>query len=429
MKKIFVTGGQALQGSVRTSGSKNATLAILPAALLGTGETVLENVPHIGDTLTMEQLLNAIGVRARLLPDGRMHVDASRIETYDAPYDLVKRMRASFCVAGPILARLGRARVPLPGGCDIGTRAVDFHIKGMEALGATVRIEHGYVEARASRLRGANILLDSPSVGATCHILTMACLAEGVTTIQNAAEEPEVVDLANFVNAMGGAVRGAGTSVIEIEGVSSLRGTTHRVIPDRMEAGSFMIAAAATGGDVRVTDCIPEHLTALVLKLREAGVDVEIGPDWVRVVGSRRPRAVSVRTLPYPGFPTDMQQPLTALLTTAIGTSVVTETIYERRFRHVDELRQMGADIKQEAQSAIITGVERLTGARVTASDLRAGAALIIAGLMAHGTTEIAGVEHIERGYEDITGKLSQLGATIGCFDEGEDATYARACR
>ncbi|NLC58412.1 MAG: UDP-N-acetylglucosamine 1-carboxyvinyltransferase [Armatimonadetes bacterium] len=429
MKKIYVTGGLALQGSVRTSGSKNASLALLPAALLGLGETVLENVPHIGDIRTMEQLLNAIGVRVRLLPNGRMHVDASRIETTDAPYDLVKKMRASFCIAGPILARLGRTRVPLPGGCDIGTRAVDFHIKGMEALGAEVRIEHGYVEARANRLRGTNILLDSPSVGATGHILTMACLAEGTTTIQNAAEEPEVVDLANFVNAMGGVVRGAGTSVIEIEGVSSLRGTTHRVIPDRMEAGSFLCAAAATGGDVRVTECIPEHLTALVLKLREAGIECETGPDWIRVIGNGRPRAVSVKTLPYPGFPTDMQQPLTALLTTAVGTSVVTETIYERRFKHVDELRQMGADIKQEGQSVIINGVERLTGARVTASDLRAGAALIIAGLMAHGTTEIAGVEHIERGYEDIAAKFTQLGATIGCFEEGEGAAHARACR
>jgi len=428
LKKIFVTGGQPLQGSVRTSGSKNASLALLPAALLGYGETVLENVPHIGDIHTMELLLNAIGVRARLLPDGRMFVDASRIETHMAPYELVKRMRASFCIAGPLLARLGRARVPLPGGCDIGTRAVDYHIKGMEALGAEVRIEHGYVEAYAKGLKGANILLDSPSVGATCHILTMACLAEGKTVIQNAAEEPEVIDLANYVNAMGGVVRGAGTSVIEIEGVKSLRGTSHRVIPDRMEAGSFMIAAAATGGDVCITDCIPDHVTAVILKLRDAGVDVEVGPDWVHVASAGRPRPITAKTLPYPGFPTDMQQPLTSLLTIASGTSVVTETIYERRFKHVDELCQMGADIKQEGQSAIITGVDRLTAARVTASDLRAGAALIIAGLMARGTTEIGGVEHIERGYENIAAKLSGLGATIGCFEEGEDTAYARAC-
>ncbi|MDH7569438.1 MAG: UDP-N-acetylglucosamine 1-carboxyvinyltransferase [Armatimonadota bacterium] len=419
MKTICVTGGKPLRGSVRTSGSKNAALALLPAALLATGETVLENVPHIGDIRTMEQLLNALGVRARSMPDGRMTVDATHIETYDAPYDLVKKMRASFCVAGPLLARLGRTRVPLPGGCDIGARAVDYHIKGMEALGAEVRIEHGYVEAAAERLRGAVILLDTPSVGATCHIITMACLAEGTTVIQNAAEEPEVVDLANFVNAMGGAVRGAGTSTVEVDGVKGLRGCAYRVIPDRMEAGSYAIAGAATRGSVRVTGCNPEHLSAVLAKLVEAGVEVTTGPDWIHVSAHTRPRALTVRTLPYPGFPTDMQQPLTSLLTTADGTSVVTETIYERRFRHLDELRQMGAVIRLEGQSAIITGVERLTGARVTATDLRAGAAMIIAGLMAYGRSEITGVEHIERGYEDVVGKFSALGAEIS-FGESE---------
>lgn len=418
MKRIQIVGGQPLQGSVRTSGSKNAALALLPAVLLSSGETILENVPHIGDIQTMEQLLNCLGVRARLLPNGRMYIDASRIETSDAPYELVKRMRASFCVAGPLLARLGRMRVPLPGGCDIGARAVDYHIKGMEAMGAEVRIEHGYVEARASRLKGANILLDSPSVGATCHLISMACLADGKTVIQNTAEEPEVVDLAALLNAMGASVRGAGSSTVEVEGMHALKGTTYRVIPDRMEAGSYMIAAAATQGDVVVTDCVPEHVTALLLKLRETGFEVTEGPDWVRIRGAGRPKALSVKTLPYPGFPTDMQQPLTSLLATAIGTSVITETIYERRFKHLDELRQMGADIKQEGQSAIINGVERLTGARVVASDLRAGAALIIAGLMARGTTEVAGVEHIERGYEDVTAKFSQLGATIACVEE-----------
>lgn len=418
MKRIQIVGGQPLQGSVRTSGSKNAALALLPAVLLSSGETILENVPHIGDIQTMEQLLNCLGVRARLLPNGRMYIDATRIETSDAPYELVKRMRASFCVAGPLLARLGRMRVPLPGGCDIGARAVDYHIKGMEAMGAEVRIEHGYVEARAGRLKGANILLDSPSVGATCHLITMACLADGKTVIQNTAEEPEVVDLAALLNAMGASVKGAGSSTVEVEGMHALKGTTYRVIPDRMEAGSYMIAAAATQGDVVVTDCVPEHVTALLLKLRETGFEVTEGPDWVRIRGAGRPKALSVKTLPYPGFPTDMQQPLTSLLTTAIGTSVITETIYERRFKHLDELRQMGADIKQEGQSAIINGVERLTGARVVASDLRAGAALIIAGLMARGITEIAGVEHIERGYEDVTTKFSQLGATIAYVEE-----------
>jgi len=418
LEKITITGGQPLQGAIPCSGSKNAALALLPAALLCTGETVLENVPHIGDTSTMEQLLSALGVRAQLLPSRDMFVDATRIETYDAPYELVKKMRASFCVAGPLLARLGRTRVPLPGGCDIGARSVDYHIKGMEALGAQVRIEHGYVEAQARRLRGANILLDTPSVGATCHILTMACLAEGKTVIQNAAEEPEVADLAAYLNAMGAVVRGAGTGTLEVEGVETMRGTRYRVIPDRMEVGTFAIAAAATLGDVRIVGCIPEHVTALLLKLREAGIAVDEGPDWIRVSAQAHPRPVSVKTLPYPGFPTDMQQPITSLLTICSGTSIITETIYERRFKHVDELRQMGADIKQEGQSAIINGVFRLTGARVAASDLRAGAALLIAGLMAHGTTEITGVEHIERGYEGIAAKFTQLGATVGCFDE-----------
>ena len=374
-------------------------------------------------------MLNALGVRAQVLPGGRMRIDASRIETHDAPYELVKKMRASFCIAGPLLARLGRTRVPLPGGCDIGTRAVDYHIKGMEALGAEVRIEHGYVEARASRLKGANIMLDSPSVGATCHIITMACLAEGKTVIRNAAEEPEVIDLAMFLNSMGAVVRGGGTGTVEVEGVKELHGTTHRVIPDRMEAGTFLVAAAASQGDVLVTDCVPEHVTAVVMKLREAGVDVEEGRDWVHVRSSGRPRGIAVRTLPHPGFPTDMQQPFTAMLSVASGPSVVTEPVYERRFKHVDELRQMGADIRQEGQSAIINGVEQLTGARVVASDLRAGAALIIAGLVARGTTEVTAVEHIARGYDDITGKFSKLGATISFVDDGEESVDARTSR
>lgn len=366
----------------------------------------------------MQQLLTSLGASVQFLPDcRRMIVNATHVATSEAPYDLVKRMRGSFNVAGPLLSRLGHTRVPLPGGCDIGTRSVDYHIKGMEALGARVRIEHGYVEAEADRLEGATILLDTPSVGATCHIMTMACFAKGTTIIQNAAEEPEVADLAHFINAMGGQVKGAGTSTVQIEGVNALHPTTHRVIPDRMEAGTFLVAGAATGGEVRVTGCVPEHLTALLLKLQEAGVEIQQGPDWVLARGPERPRAISVKTLPYPGFPTDMQQPITSLLSVADGTSVITETIYERRFRHIDELRLMGANIRLEGQSAIIHGVERLTGARVTASDLRAGAALVIAGLMAHGTTEVFGVEHIERGYEDIVGKFAQLGATIQCAE------------
>jgi len=413
LQEIYVVGGNRLKGDVRISGSKNGTLAIMAGALLAKGTTILENVPRIGDINTMVEMLRQVGVRTRVSRENRVEIDASEIESNEAPYELVKKMRASFCITGPILARLGYAKVPMPGGCDIGARPIDFHVKGLQALGARVSIEHGYVETEASKLRGAHIYLDFPSAGATQHIMTVACLAEGTTRIENAALEPEVVELADFLSAMGARICGAGTSTIEVEGVKELHGVTHTMIPDRMEAGTFAIAAAATRGDVILVCAISEHCTAVFQKLEEAGIRVAAGTDCVRITSDRRPIATDIKTMPHPGFPTDMQQLFTAMLTIADGTSVVSESVYERRFKYVAELQRMGADIVQEGRTAIIKGVPKLTGAQVTATDLRAGAALIIAGLAADGRTEISGVEHIDRGYEDIEGKLASLGAEV----------------
>lgn len=413
MAKIYVSGGNKLQGEVRVSGSKNATLAVMAGALLAKGTTVLENVPCIGDVLTMIEMLQQLGVHCRAIDTHTFEIDATEIGSNVAPYELVKKMRASFSVTGPILARLGYAKVPMPGGCDIGSRPVDFHVKGLQALGAKVTIEHGYVETEADRLKGAEVYLDFPSAGATQHIMTAACLAEGITRIDNAALEPEVVELADFLIAMGARISGAGTSTIEVEGVDELRGTTHRMTPDRMETGTFAIAAAITGGDVTIAGAVPHHCTPVNQKLQEAGIQVTSGNDWIRVRANRRPIATDIKTMPHPGFPTDMQQPFAAMLTIAEGTSVISENVYERRFRYVSELQRMGADIVQQGRTAVIKGVPHLTGAQVTATDLRAGAALIIAGLAAHGETEVSGVEHIDRGYEDIEEKLASLGASI----------------
>jgi len=413
LEKIYVVGGNRLEGEVRISGSKNGTLAIMAGALLAKGTTILENVPRIGDMNTMFEMLQQLGVHAQVTGANTIEIDATDIGSNEAPYDLVKKMRASFSVTGPMLARLGYAKVPMPGGCDIGARPVDFHVKGLQSLGATVSIEHGYVEAEASRLKGAKIYLDLPSAGATQHLMTAACLAEGTTRIENAALEPEVVELANFLIAMGARISGAGTSTIEVEGVDELRATRYTVIPDRMEAGTFAIAAGITGGDVTLANAVPEHCSPVFQKLQEAGIRVTPGQDSARITASVRPKATDIKTMPHPGFPTDMQQPFVAMLAIADGTSVVSENIYERRFKYVSELQRMGADIVQEGRTAIIKGVPRLTGAEVTATDLRAGAALIIAGLSAEGRTEVSGVEHIDRGYEDIVGKLESLGASI----------------
>lgn len=413
MEKIYVAGGNRLQGEVKISGSKNGTLAIMTGALLAKGTVTLHNVPHIEDINTMIEMLRELGVATRVYEDHTVEIDATRISSYEAPYELVKKMRASFCVTGPILARLGYAKVPMPGGCDIGARPVDFHVKGLQALGAKVSIEHGYVEVEATKLKGANIYLDLPSPGATQHLMSVACLAEGVTRIENAALEPEVLELASFLTAMGAKISGAGTGTIEVEGVHELQGVTYRMIPDRLEAGTFAIASAVTRGDVTLVDAVPEHCNAVIQKLQEAGIKITPGVDSIRVTANRRPLAMDIKTMPHPGFPTDMQQPFVAMLSIAEGTSVVSENVYERRFKYVSELQRMGADIVQEGRTAIIKGVPNLTGAEVTATDLRAGAALIIAGLAAEGRTEISGVEHIDRGYEDIVGKMASLGADI----------------
>ena len=413
MEKICVTGGKRLSGEVGVSGSKNGALAIMAGALLAKGPTVLTNVPHIGDILTMIEMFQQLGVRAQFTNGNVVEIDATDLQCAEAPYDLVKKMRASFCVTGPILARLGHARVPLPGGCDIGARPVDLHVKGLQALGARIMIEHGYVEAEADRLKGSVIYLDLPSAGATQHLMTVAALADGTTRIENAALEPEVTDLAYFLIAMGAKISGVGTSTIEIEGVDKLHGVEYPMLPDRIEVGTFAIAAAITGGDVLITDVTPEHCSAVFQKLQDTGVKVTPEGNRVRVRSSGSHRATDIKTMPYPGFPTDIQQPFAALLSVSEGTSVITENIYERRFRYVSELQRMGADIIQEGRTAIIKGVPRLTGAEVNATDLRAGAALIIAGLEADGYTDISGVEHIDRGYENIITKLKSLGAEI----------------
>lgn len=412
MDRMIIEGGRKLVGKVKVSGSKNSSLSILVASLLVRGKTILYNVPRIGDVWTMLQMLRALGVRSDF-KEGVVEIDATHIDNYEAPYELVKKMRASFNVLGSVLARCGRARVPLPGGCDIGTRPVDFHLKGLQSMGAEIKMEHGYVEASAERLSGADIYLDFPSVGATCHLATASVLAQGLTSIHNAAEEPEIHDLFNFLNEAGADVRYVDSRVIEIRGVEKLREISYRVMPDRMEAGTFMIAAAATQGDVVVEGTDPQHLKPVIEKLRETGCEVEEMENAVRVVGKKPIKPVNIVTMPHPGFPTDMQQPFTALLTIAEGTSMVTETIYDSRFKYLSELSRMGANVKVEGRTAIIKGVKELSGAPIAVTDLRAGAALIIAGLIARGRSELTGLENLDRGYEELDQKFVSLGAFI----------------
>lgn len=412
MGKLIVVGGTRLAGEVQTSGSKNAALALLSGALLAKGETVLSNVPKIDDVHTMVEVIGALGVKVAWEGDD-LHIDATEITRNEPPYDQVRKMRASFCVMGPILARTGSARVPQPGGCDIGPRPINFHLKGLQALGAEVDGHHGYVEARANRLAAAEIYLDKPSAGATQHLMTAACLAEGTTVIRNAAREPEIVNLADMLRLMGARIIGDGTDIVHVEGVRELHGTKCRVISDRMEAGTYAIAAAITRGDVVIRDISPSHMEPFTSKLKQTGVKVRVNGDWVRISAEDRPNAVDIVTMPYPGFPTDLQQPFGALLTLARGTSVVTEKVYEARFRYIGELVRMGANIKQVGPAAVIEGVEKLTGTDVSATDLRAGAALVCAGLAAEGVTEISGTDHIDRGYENIEQKLRQIGAEV----------------
>ncbi|MBP2071577.1 UDP-N-acetylglucosamine 1-carboxyvinyltransferase [Thermoanaerobacterium butyriciformans] len=409
--KIIVENSPALRGTVKISGAKNSVLPIIAASLLSYGEVLIDDVPELKDVNVMIELIKFLGANCTF-KDGKLKINVN-LKDVEAPYDLVKKMRASFLVMGPILARLGRAKISLPGGCAIGTRPIDLHLKGFQTLGAEIDIGHGYVEARAKKLVGKKVYLDFPSVGATENIMMAAVFADGITTIENAAEEPEVVDLANFLNKMGANIKGAGTDTIRIEGVKELKGTEHTVIPDRIEAGTYMVASAMTGGDVLIENVIVDHIKPIIAKLTECGIDVFEEGTGVRVKGNRNYKAVDVKTLPYPGFPTDMQAQMMAMMAGAKGTSVIIETVFENRFMHVDELKRMGADIKIEGRTAVVTGIDHLSGAEVKATDLRAGAALILAGLIAEGKTIINDVHHIDRGYVNIEEKLKNLGAII----------------
>ena len=419
MEKLIVKGGNRLVGAVKTSGAKNAVLPIIAASILGTTPSHLDEVPMLEDVHTISEVLKCLGLAVKCSPEKNvLDIDSTEITSYEAPYELVRTMRASFLVMGPLLARIGKARISMPGGCAIGARPIDIHLKGFEALGVKIEQGHGYIEASAPEgLKGTSIYFDFPSVGATENIMMAASLAEGTTILENAAEEPEIVDLANYLNKMGAKIRGAGTDTIRIEGVDKLHGADYTIIPDRIEAGTYMIAAAMTGGDIVVENVLPEHQKPLIAKLREAGAVVEEDIDKVRVIGKNPLKAVSIKTLPYPGFPTDMQAQMMAMMVIAEGRSKVTETVFENRFMHVVELNRMGAQISTEGRNAVIDGPCKLTGCDVRATDLRAGAAMILAGLVAEGTTRIGDLHHIDRGYENIVAKLKNLGADIERID------------
>lgn len=419
MEKLIVKGGNRLVGAVKTSGAKNAVLPIIAASILGTTPSHLDEVPMLEDVHTISEVLKCLGLAVECSPEKNvLDIDSTEITSYEAPYELVRTMRASFLVMGPLLARIGKARISMPGGCAIGARPIDIHLKGFEALGVKIEQGHGYIEASAPEgLKGTSIYFDFPSVGATENIMMAASLAEGTTILENAAEEPEIVDLANYLNKMGAKIRGAGTDTIRIDGVDKLHGADYTIIPDRIEAGTYMIAAAMTGGDIVVENVLPEHQKPLIAKLREAGAVVEEDIDKVRVIGKNQLKAVSIKTLPYPGFPTDMQAQMMAMMVIAEGRSKVTETVFENRFMHVVELNRMGAQISTEGRSAVIDGPCKLTGCDVRATDLRAGAAMILAGLVAEGTTRIGDLHHIDRGYENIVAKLKNLGADIERVD------------
>jgi len=403
-----------LHGEVCISGAKNAVLPILVASILGDDPSRIGNVPHLQDVTTTMELLGRMGARLEMDEQMRIVIDPRGIDRFEAPYDLVKTMRASILVLGPLVARYGQARVALPGGCAIGSRPVDLHLRGLQQLGATVSVRNGNIEARAERLYGARIILDTVTVTGTENIMMAATLAQGITVIENAAQEPEVVDLADFLRSMGAQISGAGSNTISVEGVTSLRGTEYSVLPDRIEAGTYLVAGAMTGGRVRCVRVEPRHLDAVLVKLSAAGGEVSTGTDWVELdMRGRRPGAVNLTTSPYPAFPTDMQAQFTALNAIADGTGIITETVFENRFMHVQELRRLGADIQLKGNTAIIRGVPRLTGAPIMATDLRASACLVLAGLVADGQTHIDRVYHIDRGYENIEEKLRQLGARI----------------
>lgn len=413
MGKIVVEKSPPLKGTVRISGAKNSALPILAASLLSTEDVVLEDVPNLKDVDVFCEVLALLGADVEKYGGGKIKINSANMNSYETPYELMSKMRASFLVMGPLLTRLGKAKTSLPGGCAIGTRPIDLHLKGFKALGAEIDVDHGYVGAFGDKLKGDRIYLDFPSVGATENVMMAAVLAEGETTIDNAAMEPEIVDLANFLNKMGADISGAGTSSIRIRGVEKLRGATHSIIPDRIEAGTFMVASAITCGDIIIENVIPSHIKPAIAKLREIGCEIWENGDKIRVIGTADRKAVDIKTLPYPGFPTDMQAQFMSLMSVTEGTSVIIETVFENRFMHVDELKRMGANIKIDGRSAIVQGVSSLTSAPVKATDLRAGAALILAGLVADGKTTIDNIYHIDRGYDGIENKLSKLGAKI----------------
>ena len=416
MTKYLIHGGRPLHGTIHISGAKNAAVAIIPAALLVDGVCRIENVPQISDVTLILQILRELGADVRLVNRTTVEVDCSHIRNRQVPYELARKIRASYYLVGALLSRFGWAEVPLPGGCDLGGRPVDQHIKGFVSMGADVEVRNGLIDARVpngARLSGGQVYLDIVSVGATMNIMLAATLASGMTVIENAAKEPHIVDLANFLNSMGADIRGAGTDVIKIHGVARLRGGSYSIIPDQIEAGTYMAAVAAAGGDVLIRNVIPKHLDCITAKLVEMGVEVEELDDAVRLRRDGPISRVNVKTMPYPGFPTDMQPQIAAVLCVARGTSVLTEGVWDNRYRYVDEFRRMGAQIQVDGKVAVIEGVDHLTGAPVHACDLRAGAAMIIAGLAAQGTTEIDGIHHIERGYETIVEKLANLGADI----------------
>ena len=423
LEKYIIHGGTALRGEVEISGAKNAAVAIIPAALMVDGVCRIENIPQISDTDMLLTILKELGAKIKFINKSTIEIDCTNVRYQDAPYDLMRKIRASYYLIGAMLGRFGSAKTTMPGGCNFGVRPIDQHIKGMTALGADVDVKNGFVyaDARDGRLHGARIYLDKVSVGATMNIMLAAALAQGRTIIENAAREPHIVDLANFLNSMGADVRGAGTDTIKVNGVDKLHGGSYAIIPDQIEAGTYMVAAAATGGEVLVKNVIPRHLECISAKLRETGTIVQEYEDSVLVKGASTLRRVNIKTLPYPGFPTDMQPPMGALMCVANGTSVITEGVYDNRYKYTNELRKMGAEIQVDGRVAVIEGGKRLTGAPVHACDLRAGAAMVIAGMCASGTTVVDDVRFIERGYENFVGKLKALGADIECVDEPEE--------
>jgi UDP-N-acetylglucosamine 1-carboxyvinyltransferase len=428
LEKIIVRGGRKLNGTVKVEGAKNAVLPVIAASLLASnGKSVINEVPTLSDVYTINEVLRYLNADVTFA-NNQIVVDASRELKTEAPFEYVRKMRASVLVMGSLLARNGHARVALPGGCAIGSRPIDQHLKGFEAMGAVVKVGNGYIDAEVhGRLRGAKVYMDFPSVGATENIMMAATLADGMTTIENCAKEPEIVDLANFLNAMGANVRGAGTGTIRIEGVKELHGATHNIIPDRIEAGTFMVAAAITGGNVLVQGAVPEHLSSLIAKMEEMGVTIIEEQDGLRVIGPDQLKAVDIKTMPHPGFPTDMQSQMMALLLRAKGTSMITETVFENRFMHVEEFRRMNGDIKIEGRSVIINGESQLQGAEVAATDLRAAAALILSGLVADGYTRVTELKHLDRGYVDFHQKLSAIGADIERINEATDSLVEEA--